>query len=156
MIYCISNGTIRHGVQYLILKYIWPPIFVISPHPDWIDSSMMTIVRMIVKDLVMMIKDHDDYGLIWSQPVWLSKLWLPVIKNFLQSDQDRRQSLWSDFLIVWLFSDHLLEGLGPTLVILLVVLLLKLPFLDTTVISPSFLFNGWRYDKWRYDDMVRW
>ena len=69
MIYCISNGTIRHGVQYLILKYIWPPIFVISLSPDSINSSMMTIVCMIVKDLVMMIKDHDDYGLIWSQPV---------------------------------------------------------------------------------------
>ena len=39
MIYCISNGTIRHGVQYLILKYIWPPTFVIS-----LDSWMMTII----------------------------------------------------------------------------------------------------------------
>ena len=44
MIYCISNGTIRHGVQYLILKYIWPPTFVISLSPDSIDSSMMTII----------------------------------------------------------------------------------------------------------------
>ena len=118
MIYCISNGTIRHGVQYLILKYIWPPTFVISLSPDSIDSSMMTIIGD--NDCKRFGDGEKDQWWLrgLGRPVWLSKLCFSSSLNAI------------DLLIFW-SSDHLLEGLGPTLVILLLVeLLLKLPFLQ--------------------------
>ena len=49
MIYCISNGTIRHGVQYLFYEiYMRPPIFVFDLLylfllTGWMDSSMITL-----------------------------------------------------------------------------------------------------------------
>ena len=141
MIYCISNGTIRHGVQYLILKYIWPPTFVISLSPDSIDSSMMTIIGD--NDCKRFGDGEKDQWWLrgLGQPVWLSKLCFSSSLNAI------------DLLIFWSSSGRLGSDISYSAASRALV---KAPFPVTAQLS-SVLLNSWRCKNMirrQYDDKM--